>query len=149
MAGEGPGRVLSVLRAWLLIVALMALGNTIQTFRNHSFLSTHLYTGSPNMVNGLHARAYGVWTMLSSIVRLACAIDITNKSLYLVCLSTFVLALGHFLSEAFVYNTALLTVGLAAPLIVAGSSLVAMLIGLLYLNKGGEVTSKERRKKAF
>lgn len=40
--------------------------------------------------------------------------------LYHVTLWTFVLALGHFLSEAFIYKTAELTIGVIAPLFVAG-----------------------------
>lgn len=39
--------------------------------------------------------------------------------LYHITLGTFVLALGHFLSEAFIYKTAPLTIGVMAPLIVA------------------------------
>lgn len=39
--------------------------------------------------------------------------------LYHITLWTFVLALGHFLSEAFIYKTAPLTIGVIAPLIVA------------------------------
>lgn len=39
--------------------------------------------------------------------------------LYHITLWTFVLALGHFLSEAFIFKTAPLTIGVMAPLIVA------------------------------
>lgn len=42
--------------------------------------------------------------------------------LYHITLWTFVLALGHFLSEAFIYKTAPLTIGVMAPLIVASES---------------------------
>uniref|UniRef100_A0AAY4C4P6 Ergosterol biosynthetic protein 28 n=1 Tax=Denticeps clupeoides TaxID=299321 RepID=A0AAY4C4P6_9TELE len=117
------GRFLNVLRSWLLMVSVIAMGNTVQSFRDHSFLSEKLYTGTPEFVNGLQARTFGIWTFLSSIIRCACAIDIQNRTLYHVTLWTFVLALGHFLSEAFIYKTAPLTIGVMAPLIVASEFL--------------------------
>ncbi|XP_059819048.1 uncharacterized protein erg28 isoform X3 [Hypanus sabinus] len=40
-------RFLNVLRSWLVMVAVIAAGNTIQSFRDHSFLSEKLYTGKP------------------------------------------------------------------------------------------------------
>ncbi|KAJ1064868.1 hypothetical protein K5549_005677 [Capra hircus] len=64
-------------------------------------------TGKPDLVNGLQARTYGIWTLLSSAVRCLCAIDIHNETLYCITLWTFFLALGHFLSELFVSGTAL------------------------------------------
>uniref|UniRef100_A0A8C2JP37 Ergosterol biosynthesis 28 homolog n=1 Tax=Cyprinus carpio TaxID=7962 RepID=A0A8C2JP37_CYPCA len=116
-------RFLNVLRSWLLMVSVIAVGNTVQSFRDHSFLSQKLYTGTPDYVNGLQARTFGIWTLLSSIIRCACAIDIQNRTLYHITLWTFVLALGHFLSEAFIYKTAPLTIGVMAPLIVASEFL--------------------------
>uniref|UniRef100_A0A4W5KQI8 Ergosterol biosynthesis 28 homolog n=1 Tax=Hucho hucho TaxID=62062 RepID=A0A4W5KQI8_9TELE len=116
-------RFLNVLRSWLVMVSVIAMGNTVQSFRDHSFLSEKLYTGTPEFVNGLQARTFGIWTLLSSIIRCACAIDIQNKTLYHITLWTFVLALGHFLSEAFIYKTAPLTIGVMAPLIVASKFL--------------------------
>uniref|UniRef100_A0A671Q6R2 Ergosterol biosynthesis 28 homolog n=1 Tax=Sinocyclocheilus anshuiensis TaxID=1608454 RepID=A0A671Q6R2_9TELE len=71
-------RFLNVLRSWLLMVSVIAVGNTVQSFRDHSFLSQKLYTGTPEYVNGLQARTFGIWTLLSAIIRCACAIDIQN-----------------------------------------------------------------------
>ncbi|KAG8448956.1 hypothetical protein GDO86_015866 [Hymenochirus boettgeri] len=126
-------RFLAILRSWLMMVSIIAAGNTFQSFRDHSFLSDKLYTGSPNQVNGLQARTFGVWTLLSSVIRCACAVDIQNKMLYHLTLWTFVLALGHFLSEVGIYHTAEITIGVMAPLMVASFSILGMLIGYQYL----------------
>ncbi|XP_069494141.1 ergosterol biosynthetic protein 28 homolog [Ambystoma mexicanum] len=126
-------RFLNVLRSWLLMVSIIAVGNTVQSFRDHSFLSEKLYTGTPNLVNGLQARTFGIWTLLSSLVRCACAIDIQNKTLYHITLWSFVLAVVHFLSEVFIYKTAPLTIGVMAPLMVGSFSVLGMLIGFQYL----------------
>ncbi|XP_064919972.1 ergosterol biosynthetic protein 28 homolog [Columba livia] len=126
-------RFLNVLRSWLVMVSVIAAGNTLQSFRDHSFLSEKLYTASPGLVNGLQARTFGVWTLLSSVIRCLCAIDIRNRTLYYITLFTFFLALVHFLSEVFIYHTAALTIGVMAPLMVASFSILGMLIGLQYL----------------
>ncbi|XP_041328037.1 ergosterol biosynthetic protein 28 homolog isoform X3 [Pyrgilauda ruficollis] len=73
-------RFLNVLRSWLVMVSVIAAGNTLQSFRDHGFLSEKLYTASPGLVNGLQARTFGVWTLLSSVIRCLCAIDIRNKT---------------------------------------------------------------------
>ncbi|XP_077906702.1 ergosterol biosynthetic protein 28 homolog isoform X2 [Ictidomys tridecemlineatus] len=73
-------RFLNVLRSWLVIVSIIAMGNTLQSFRDHTFLYEKLYTGKPNLVNGLQARTFGIWTLLSSVIRCLCAIDIHNKT---------------------------------------------------------------------
>ncbi|XP_019642724.1 PREDICTED: probable ergosterol biosynthetic protein 28 [Branchiostoma belcheri] len=129
--------MLATLRGWLAVVAVMAFGNTLQCFRNHDFLAERLYTGTPELVNGLQARLFGMWTLLAAVVRLYCALDITNKSLYYITMSSFVLALGHFLLETFVYQTAALDIGVITPIIVSGVSLVLMVVGLWYLEPAG------------
>uniref|UniRef100_A0A8C5JC18 Ergosterol biosynthesis 28 homolog n=1 Tax=Junco hyemalis TaxID=40217 RepID=A0A8C5JC18_JUNHY len=157
-------RFLNVLRSWLVMVSVIAAGNTLQSFRDHGFLSEKLYTASPGLVNGLQARTFGVWTLLSSVIRCLCAIDIRNRtpdnacefqctiehailhltSLYHITLFTFFLALAHFLSEVFVYHTAALTIGVMAPLMVASFSILGMLIGLQYLEV--EALSQNKKK---
>ncbi|XP_027714311.1 probable ergosterol biosynthetic protein 28 isoform X2 [Vombatus ursinus] len=154
-------RFLNVLRSWLVIVSIIAMGNTLQSFRDHTFLYEKLYTGKPDLglticamfntksptsakkVNGLQARTFGIWTLLSSVIRCFCAIDIHNKTLYHITLWTFFLALGHFLTEVFVFETAAPTVGVLAPLMVASFSVFGMLLGLQYL----EVERVSRHKK--
>ncbi|XP_036699115.1 ergosterol biosynthetic protein 28 homolog isoform X1 [Balaenoptera musculus] len=61
------------------MVSIIAMGNTLQSFRDHTFLYEKLYTGKPDLVNGLQARTFGIWTLLSSVIRCLCAIDIHNK----------------------------------------------------------------------
>ncbi|XP_017522079.3 ergosterol biosynthetic protein 28 homolog isoform X1 [Manis javanica] len=122
---EVMSRFLNVLRSWLVMVSIIAMGNTLQSFRDHTFLYEKLYTGKPNLVNGLQARTFGIWTLLSSVIRCLCAIDIHNKTLYHVTLWTFLLALGHFLSELFVYGTAAPTIGVLAPLMVANQEIAS------------------------
>ncbi|NP_001016539.1 probable ergosterol biosynthetic protein 28 isoform X2 [Xenopus tropicalis] len=140
-------RFLAVLRSWLMMVSIIAAGNTFQSFRDHSFLSDKLYTASPNLVNGLQARTFGVWTLLSSVIRCACAVDIRNKTLYHLTLWTFILALGHFLAEVFVYQTAAITIGIMAPLMVASFSILGMLIGFQYLEVQQESSVRCNKKK--
>ncbi|XP_048075980.1 ergosterol biosynthetic protein 28 homolog isoform X1 [Ursus arctos] len=140
---EVMSRFLNVLRSWLVMVSIIAMGNTLQSFRDHTFLYEKLYTGKPDLVNGLQARTFGIWTLLSSVIRCLCAIDIHNKTLYHITLWTFLLALGHFLSELFVFGTAAPTIGVLAPLMVASFSILGMLVGLRYL----EVEPVSRQKK--
>ncbi|XP_025907650.1 probable ergosterol biosynthetic protein 28 [Nothoprocta perdicaria] len=95
-------------------------------------------------VNGLQARTFGIWTLLSSVIRCLCAIDIRNTTLYYITLFTFFMALVHFLSEVFIYHTAALTIGVMAPLMVASFSILGMLIGLQYLEV--EAVSENKKK---
>uniref|UniRef100_A0A8C7PTL1 Ergosterol biosynthesis 28 homolog n=1 Tax=Oncorhynchus mykiss TaxID=8022 RepID=A0A8C7PTL1_ONCMY len=122
--------------------AVCSVSSKVQGIHRTSCRLCFLFT-----VNGLQARTFGIWTLLSSIIRCACAIDIQNKTLYHITLWTFVLALGHFLSEAFIYKTAPLTIGVMAPLIVASFSIVGMLIGLQCVPEHQEEVGVRQKKR--
>ncbi|ELR60411.1 hypothetical protein M91_21677 [Bos mutus] len=72
-----------------------------------------------DQVNGLQARTFGVWTLLSSVVRCLCAIDIHNKTLYYITLWTFFIGMGHLLFELFVFGTVAPMIFILAILTVA------------------------------
>ncbi|KAG8514266.1 putative ergosterol biosynthetic protein 28, partial [Galemys pyrenaicus] len=132
---EAMSHFQKVLRSWLFMVSIITMGSSLQCFQDHTFLYEKLYTVRPDLVNGLYARIFGVWTLLSSVVRCLCAINIHNKPLYYITIWTFVIALGHFLSELFIYKTVTLTNGILALLFVASFSTLGMLAGLRYLEE--------------
>jgi len=124
--------VMRSLQGWIFVVGLMALGNTVSCYVDHSFLKSRLYTGAPEKANDLAGRLFGLWTLMSALLRLSCAILITNRALFNLTLLSFVVAFVHFLSEAFIYNTAPITVGVLAPLVVSGVSMLWMTVAAYY-----------------
>jgi len=122
------------LQGWIFVVGQVALGNTISCYVDHSFLGSRLYTGAPEKANDLAARLFGVWTLMSALLRLSCAILIKNRALFNLTLLSFVIAFVHFLSEAFIYKTAPLTIGVITPMIVSGISTLWMLIAYWFLS---------------
>ncbi|KAI8787737.1 ergosterol biosynthetic protein 28 [Biomphalaria glabrata] len=126
---------INILRIWLALVAVMAFGNTIQCFISSNYLFERLYTINEKNVSGLAARLFGVWTLMSGVVRILCAFFIYNKTLYFSTLVSFIIALAHFTSEVFIFNTAALTIGIIAPLIVSSLSILMMLFGFRYIEE--------------
>jgi len=125
--------VIRSLQGWIFVVGLMAIGNTVSCFVDHSFLASRLYTGAPDKVNDLAARLFGVWTLLAAALRLSCAIFITNRALFNLTLLSFVIAFTHFLAEALFFKTAPLTIGVLTPMIVSGVSILWMLLADWFL----------------
>ncbi|BGP17152.1 ergosterol biosynthesis protein [Rhodosporidiobolus nylandii] len=95
----------------------LAVFNSVQTFLTTS-LTRRVYSRSAGSVNPLQARTFGVWTLMSALVRIYAAYNISSKPMYDLALASYVLALGHFASEFLVFRTAGL-VGVASPFIVA------------------------------
>ncbi|CAK4034845.1 related to ERG28 involved in synthesis of ergosterol [Lecanosticta acicola] len=125
-----------LLPKWLLFIAIVSIGNSIQCYVSLSG-SRQVYSGISNTtqstpstsnqvksttnspVNELSARTFGTWTALSSIIRLYTAYNIHDPILYQICLWTYGLAFAHFLGEWLVFGSARWGKGLASPVIVS------------------------------
>ncbi|PWN43110.1 Erg28-like protein [Ceraceosorus guamensis] len=118
-----------VLPKWLLLVASMAYINGVQTFLNPSF-ARQVYNASGAQGTALQARCFAIWNLGSATVRTYAAYHIHNREVYHLCALTFVIAILHFSSEAIVYKTTKMSKlpGIVVPLIVASSSLTAMIL---------------------
>ncbi|KAI5365916.1 putative cation/H+ exchanger, sodium/solute symporter superfamily [Septoria linicola] len=106
---------------WLLFIAIVSIGNTIQCYRSLSG-SKEVYSGrpyktdkNPSPVNELSARTFGTWTALSSVVRLYAAYNISDPKVYELCLWTYGIAFAHFLTEWLAFGSAKWGRGLASP----------------------------------
>lgn len=129
------------LQGWICVVGLMAFGNSISCFVDHSFLGTRLYTGMPEKANDLTARLFGMWTLVSAMLRLTCAFLIDSKVLYNLTFASFVIAFGHFMSEVFIFRSSTITVGVLSPLIVSSVSIIWMLACYRCLFPNRDVTT--------
>ncbi|KAK2057393.1 Erg28 like protein [Colletotrichum caudatum] len=74
----------------------------------------------------LAARCFGTWTFLTSIVRLYAAYHLRHAHMYDLAIWTYVVALGHFASELFVFKS--MTFGLPQifPFTLATTALIWM-----------------------
>lgn len=74
----------STLGNWLLVVGTLAVLNTVQSFASAYFpnlsLMAMIYGPGMDQVSPLATRLMGAWNLMSAIVRLHCAYDMTNKA---------------------------------------------------------------------
>ncbi|KAL8709325.1 MAG: hypothetical protein Q9220_005918 [cf. Caloplaca sp. 1 TL-2023] len=113
------------LQYWLLLASVVSIGNSVQSYLTTSY-TRRVYSAPETTVTPLHARTFGTYTALASIVRLYAAYYITNPVVYQMAMWTYAVALGHFYSEWLVFRTARWGEGLAGPLFISVGSLVWM-----------------------
>jgi len=101
---------------WQLLVAVTAAGNTLSCLLSTA-AARKLYAKAN--VTPLQSRTFGVWTLLAAAVRLAAAYDITNKSVYALAFTSYVLAWAHFVSEIAIFRTARVNSAIISPFIVS------------------------------
>ncbi|KAL8677743.1 MAG: hypothetical protein Q9186_005853 [Xanthomendoza sp. 1 TL-2023] len=114
------------LQYWLLLLSIVSLGNSIQSYLTTSY-TRRIYSAPSTTITPLHARTFGTYTAIAAIIRFYAAYNITDPVVYQLALWTYVVALGHFYSEWLVFRTARWGEGLAGPVVISVGSLGWML----------------------
>eukprot|EP01096_Ripella_sp_DP13-Kostka_P009350 TRINITY_DN3590_c0_g1_i1.p2 TRINITY_DN3590_c0_g1~~TRINITY_DN3590_c0_g1_i1.p2 ORF type:complete len:141 (+),score=54.53 TRINITY_DN3590_c0_g1_i1:54-425(+) len=108
------------LQIWLSIVAFLSVFGVYQAlFTNR--IKTHQFSNRPEQVNGFAQRMFGAWVSVAFFVRLACALDPHNETVFLLTLGTFSVAFFVYAYETFVTRTIPVKNALG-PFFVAGLS---------------------------
>ncbi|CRK44886.1 hypothetical protein BN1723_006342 [Verticillium longisporum] len=79
-----------------------------------------------DQVTPLAARLFATWTLLAAVVRMYAAYHLEHAHMYDLVLWTYVVALGHFLSEMLVFKTVKFGAPSVSPLIVATTAMIWM-----------------------
>ncbi|KAF2673586.1 ergosterol 28 [Microthyrium microscopicum] len=103
---------------WLRQVSVVSVANSVQAYVSLG-PTQQVYAATPSPVTPLSARTFGTWTLLSSVIRLYAAYDITNKPVYEIALASYGIAFAHFFSEWLVFGSTKWGKGLAGPAIVS------------------------------
>ncbi|KAJ7707773.1 hypothetical protein B0H17DRAFT_1156297 [Mycena rosella] len=114
------------LPSWQLLVAVMAVFNSVQNFTTLK-LTRRIYNNvPPATITPLQARTFAAWTLASAMVRAYAAYNINQKIVYDMALFTYLIAFGHFASELLIFRTATPNPGVISPVIVSTTSLIWM-----------------------
>ncbi|KAI6784815.1 putative ERG28-involved in synthesis of ergosterol [Emericellopsis cladophorae] len=65
----------------------------------------HKNSKANDQLTPLAGRLFGIWTLLTSMIRVYAAYNLHNGPIYNIAMSTYAVALLHFSSEMFVYKT--------------------------------------------
>ena len=84
------------------------------------------HKGAADQVTPLQARCFGTWTLITSVVRLYAAYNLHLGPVYDIAIWTYVVALGHFASEIFVFKSMTFGVPQFFPFLFASTALVWM-----------------------
>jgi len=115
----------SKLSWWLTFVSLLSFFGSAQAFYSLTLLKSNQFSLTPEQVSPIAGRLFGCWTLVASLVRLSCAFDLANKTLYRLTLQTFYVALGFYGTEVFLFHTVPLGNALP-PFVVASTSILWM-----------------------
>ncbi|KAL4934824.1 hypothetical protein BDV06DRAFT_217853 [Aspergillus oleicola] len=119
-----------LLPKWLVLVSVISAANSAQAYLSEAYTAQlyngRLADGRPH-TNAHSSRLFGTWTFLSAVIRFTAAYNMTNPAVYNLAVSTFGLALLHFVGEWLIFGSAQLKGRFVSPLLVASGSLAWML----------------------
>ncbi|KAL8829256.1 MAG: hypothetical protein Q9170_006251 [Blastenia crenularia] len=116
-----------LLQYWLLSLSVVSIGNSVQSYLTTTY-TRRVYSAPETTITPLHARTFGTYTALASIIRFYAAYNLADPAVYQLAIWTYAVALGHFYSEWLVFQTARLGEGLIGPLLISMTSLIWMLV---------------------
>ncbi|PVU99344.1 hypothetical protein BB559_000798 [Furculomyces boomerangus] len=106
---------------FIYLSSVFSIFNSVQCMVAPLGLTKRIYNGKNQQVTELSSHTFAAWTILSAVIRYKCAFNMDNALLYDITLCTYLIALGHFASEIFVFRTARLVGPVLSTLFVAGS----------------------------
>lgn len=95
----------TLLRVWLVCVASLRVLSVVLGYLQPATLTKSVFGLAADQVTPLTARTFGIWTLLSSVVTLMCALNLESGPLYRTTMASFVVALLYFVLEVGVYHT--------------------------------------------
>lgn len=95
----------NLLRVWLICVASLRVLSVVLGYLQPATLAKSVFGLATDQVTPLTARTFGIWTLLSAIITLMCALNIESGPLYRTTMASFAVALLYFVLEVGVYHT--------------------------------------------
>jgi len=93
------------LQYWLLLVAALRLLSVVLGYKDPMYFRRHVFTLQPPEVTPLAARLFSVWTVVTCCCCVVCALNIHERAIMLLTVSSFYVALAFFVVEYAVYHT--------------------------------------------
>jgi hypothetical protein len=134
-----------LLRLWLLIVSLGCLAVAFECFyRETSTILSLLYNNNiiptgvmgKNSISGLTCRIFGSFSLVLALITGHLVYEVHNKRFYSITLMSYMLSLGHFISELVLFQTVKLSLFPIVLLVVLGLTVGAMVfVYPIYIHK--------------
>jgi len=124
-SAKNPVKPRPYLSYWLMLVSGLSIFGSLQAFYHTYTLQTKQFSLKPEEVTPLAAKLFGVWTLVTSLVRWRCAFNLENKVLYSITLQTFFIAIGIYSWEFFV-SKSIPIIPFMGPGFVASTSIIWM-----------------------
>lgn len=116
---------LPYLSYWLFFVSFASLFGTLQAFYSTALLKQYQFNKAQHEVTPLAGRLFGCWTTLATLIRVTCALEPWNMSVYRLTICTFILAISIY-AHSFLIARSISFRNVMMPMVFAVPSFVWM-----------------------